>query len=198
MSLEETLRSELARLNLSLSNQVQEKLLQYVRELEHWNKSVNLTALSDASLIERLIVEPVWIGQELQLSGVLADIGSGNGCPAIPLVITRGFHRAHLVEARTKRAAFLRHVASKIGLKEIEVHRSRLEDLAEPIENVDWITLQAVNPTPQLLSSLGRVSSATTRVVWITSTADAPISSAKKISVPGSNTRAWIFGLDQF
>jgi len=197
VSVDAILKAELSRIGLSIPLPIQKKLVLYVQELERWNRTVNLTALKGAELVRRLVVEPAWIGQELQLSGTLADIGSGNGSPAVALCVTRNLPRVHLIEARTKRAAFLRHVASRLELSQIAVHRNRVEDIAEPIEPVNCITLQAVNPTPQLMKALSRLFPPTTRVVWITSGAKAPAIGATHISVPGSNSEVWAFRLDQ-
>ena len=197
MSIDEILRAELSRIGLSLSNSIQAKLVLYVQELERWNRTVNLTSLKGAELIRRLVVEPAWIGHELQLSGTLADIGSGNGSPAVSLCVTRNLQQAHLIEARTKRAAFLRQVAQRLELQQIVVHRCRVEDIQEKFQPVDCITMQAVSPTPQLMGSLRRIFSETTRVVWITSGTNAPAKHAVHISVPGSNSEVWDFRLDQ-
>jgi len=198
VTLDEILQAELSQLGLRVSESAQKKLVLYIQELERWNRTVNLTSLKGVELVRRLVVEPAWIGQELQLSGALADIGSGNGCPGLSLCVTRNPERAHLIEARTKRAAFLRHVANRLDLAQIVVHRTRIEDIAEKFEGIDWITLQAVSPTSQLMRSLRRVFAETTRVVWITSGGNAPARNASRISVPGSNSEVWVFRLDQF
>jgi 16S rRNA (guanine(527)-N(7))-methyltransferase RsmG len=197
LSVDVILKAELSRIGLAVSQSIQKKLALYVQELERWNRTVNLTSLKGEELIRRLVVEPAWIGQELQLSGILADVGSGNGCPGVALGVTRNLQRVHLIEARTKRAAFLRHVAQRLKLQQIVVHRSRVEDIAEALGPVDCITLQAVSPTPQLMKALRRLFPSTTRVVWITSAASAPAKSAEHISVPGSNSEVWVFTLDQ-
>jgi hypothetical protein len=81
------LETELLRLGLSSAG-IREQLTIYIRELERWNKKLNLTSLAGPELIRRLVSEPAWIGQQLQMSGVLADIGSGNGSPGVPLYLT--------------------------------------------------------------------------------------------------------------
>ena len=197
MSVDTILGAELSRVELSITESIRKKLVLYVQELERWNRTVNLTSLSGAELVRRLVVEPAWIGNELQLSGTLADIGSGNGSPAVSLCVTRNLQQAHLIEARTKRAAFLRQVAQRLELPQIVVHRNRVENIHEKFGAVDCITMQAVNPTPQLMASLRRIFAETTRVVWITSGANAPAKEVTHISVPGSNSEAWDFRLDQ-
>ena len=186
---------ELRRRALSVSG-LQEKLEIYVRELEHWNAKLNLTALADEALVQRLILDPIDIGQKLQMSGTLLDVGSGNGSPGIPLHLACGLARTSLVEARQKRAAFLRHVANLLDGGGIEVYRSRLEDL-EPTMRVDWISLQAVQPSSTLLGMLRRFSHQTTRVVWITSIDRAPAPNASRIEKEDNETAAWVFRLDQ-
>ena len=130
------------------------------------------------------------------MSGSLVDVGSGNGCPGIPLLVGRHLRAAHLVEARVKRAAFLRHVAARLGAENIIVHKERLEDMtAAP--DVDWVTLQGVRPTATLIEALRRLFSSTTRVVWVTSV-DSVMTPGTTIEVPESNTVAEVFELDQF
>ncbi len=184
-------------MGLRLPPITREKLVLYVQELERWNRTVNLTSLKGVELVRRVVVEPAWIGEKLQLSGTLADIGSGNGCPGVALCVARNLQGVHLIEARTKRAAFLRHVVHRLGLEQVVVHRRRVEDIQEEFKPVKWITLQAVSPTAGLLRSLRRIFGETTRVVWITSGASSPASAGSHISVPGSNSEAWVFSLDQ-
>lgn len=157
---------------------------------------MNLTSLAGRELTRRLIAEPCWIGQQLQLSGTILDLGSGNGSPGIPLYIGCQLKRADLVEARLRRAAFLRHVASRLGDKNIVVHRVRLEDMTSPLRP-DWITLQGVKPIGPLIAALQRLCSSTTRVVWITSGA-VLLPAGSRVIVPGSNTEVRVFQLDQF
>jgi len=197
VSVSEILEKELSDYGLSVSHNMKQRLALYVRELEHWNRTVNLTSLRGAELVRRLIVEPAWVGQELQLSGKLADIGSGNGSPGVPLYVTRKLTRVHLVEARSRRAAFLRHIANQLDGREITVHKTRVEDLDPPLERVEWITLQAVNPTAVLLRAMRRLFHPTTRVVWITGRATEPTRGASRICIPRSSTEVWVFQLDQ-
>jgi len=176
---------------------VHEKLSIYLRELEHWKSKVNLTSLQGEELVQRLVTEPAYIGRQLQMSGTLVDVGSGNGSPGIPLYAICGLKNVHLVEARTRRAAFLRHVASLIDPGKLIVHKARVEELGPGISNVDWFSMQAVHPSTALLAALSRWSSATTRVVWITNVETAPKEGATPITHEDGSIRAWVFQLDQ-
>ena len=192
-----SLAKELSRLELSFSLEVEQKLDAYIEELKHWSRKVNLTALEGRDLYRRLIAEPCWIGQKLQMSGGLLDLGSGNGSPGIPLYLARKLERADLVEARVKRAAFLRHVASQLRAPSLFIHRLRLEDMMTPPDGVEWITMQGVRPVAAVIATLQRLFAPTTHVVWITS-GDSQLPLGTNLPVPGGNTVARVLRLDQF
>ena len=196
MSYLELLESELREFQIDLDSRQKAPLAAYCEELLRWNKKINLTGLSGAALVRRLVVEPVWIGMQLRPDGVLLDIGSGNGSPAIPLHVVSRFRICHLVEARSKRAAFLRHLAATLNLSNVEVHRAMFEEIAPQLESPEWVTLQAVALTSELIGHLRRISQSTTTVVWITSAATkTEAQAARTITIPITGTRVSLFHL---
>ena len=196
MSYLKVLEAELRNFQIDLLPSQKKALASYCDALAHWNKKINLTGLSGADMVRRLVVEPVWTGLQLKPAGVLADIGSGNGSPAIPLHVVSRFDTCHLIEARTKRAAFLRHVTTTLKLAEIKVHRGRFEEVASSLGSPDWISLQAVTLTKDLIDSIRRISSATTTIVWITSQcADTALRPAKTLTIPLTGTQILLFRL---
>jgi 16S rRNA (guanine527-N7)-methyltransferase len=124
----------------------------YLDVLRKWNQKSNLTAFelnpaSDAAL-DRLIVEPViasnWL---LPADRLLIDIGSGGGSPAIPLRLMAPQLRVVMVEARTRKSAFLREVVRQLGLEGTAVENRRFEELAGRSElqgQADVVTMRAV------------------------------------------------------
>ncbi|PYR96757.1 MAG: hypothetical protein DMG12_25585, partial [Acidobacteria bacterium] len=62
MSHLEVLESELRMFQLELPFQQKLALARYCDELARWNEKVNLSGLGGASMIRRLVVEPVWVG----------------------------------------------------------------------------------------------------------------------------------------
>ena len=130
------------------------------------------------------------------MSGVVADIGSGNGSPAIPLHVVSKVSATHLIEARAKRAAFLRHVVNFLKLENVVVHRTRLEEAGPELRRVDWVTLQGVALTPELIDSIRIISHSTTRVVWITAGPEPPLPPSQRFLVPTTNTEVLVFQLD--
>jgi len=165
----EVLESELRRFEIELTSEQKRVLARYCDELVHWNKQINLTGLGGSDMVRRLVVGPLWVGYQLKPHGVLADIGSGNGSPAIPLHVLCEFSKAHLIETRARRAAFLRHITTTLELTGVITHRSRFEEIASELRPVDWITLQGLAFTEELLNSIRNIASATTTIVWISS-----------------------------
>ena len=197
MSHREILESELREFQIELSINQKTKLARYCDELRHWNEKINLTGLTGQDLVRRLVVEPVWIARQLMPTGGLVDIGSGNGSPAIPMHVVSGFGGCHLVEARTKRAVFLRHVAATLRLPELKIHRARFEDVLGQMGRPDWITLQAVSLTDELVESIRRVCSSTTTIVWITASgASPPLQPTRSFNIPITGTQVLLFRLD--
>jgi 16S rRNA (guanine(527)-N(7))-methyltransferase RsmG len=192
------LRSELNTFQLDLPIQSQEMLARYCGELDRWNRRMNLTALKSAELVRRLVVEPVWVGAALKMTGSLLDIGSGNGSPAIPLAVTRPFDKTQLIEARTRRVVFIRHCVAALELSNISVHKSRLEE-AGGLEPADWVTLQGVRLTPDILKTLLVLRKPTTKIVWITSTGtNTAWPQSRRLGIPHSNSEIHILSLDLF
>ena len=61
----------------------------------------------------------------------MVDLGSGAGLPGIPLAIALPSVRLVLVEARTRRGAFLEMAVDELGLANVTVHVGRIQDLDE-------------------------------------------------------------------
>jgi 16S rRNA (guanine527-N7)-methyltransferase len=110
---------------------VRPKVQQYAHLLLEWNRSINLTGAQTLEQVEALIadagvlVDASWTG----ITSVI-DIGSGGGLPAIPLAVAMPHVRFTLLEANTRKCAFLEHVAGTLGLANVVVAPGRAEDLA--------------------------------------------------------------------
>ena len=200
MSHLEVLETELRTFQLDLPSRERLLLARYCDELTRWNKRINLTALSGAKLVRRLVVEPAWIALQLKPAGVLADIGSGNGSPAIPFHAVSQLKETHLIEARTKRAVFLRHLATSLQLRGLTVYHGRFEDVVPSLGPFDWVTLQGIALSEELVETIRAQPSRkeTTNVVWITSkTSRVSLEPAAELEVPITGTKVLFFQLDQ-
>jgi 16S rRNA (guanine(527)-N(7))-methyltransferase RsmG len=196
VSCHEILDAELLAARIDLPSPQRLRLVAYCDELVRWNQKINLTGLKGPEMVRRLVVEPIWIGQQLKLAGKMADIGSGNGSPAIPLQIVCGFEACYLIEVRSKRAVFLRQLISGLKLKGTSVYRARFEDVAATLGEVHWVTLQGVALGRELIDSVRRYLPLTT-IMWITSTgAPKLMEPIRRLRVPFTSTEVFLFRTD--
>jgi len=124
-----TLAAGLTALGIALPEAAQLKLLAFRDLLLKWNRTYNLTAMSDPQqaishhLLDALAILP-HVG-----AGPLLDVGSGGGLPGIPLAIARPDLSVTLVDTVQKKAAFLQQVAIELELKSVAVHHARVEEM---------------------------------------------------------------------
>ena len=94
-----------------------DRLLTYYDLLTRWNRVVNLTSLDDPdAAIDRLLLEPVAAAAHLPRAANIVDLGSGGGSPAIPLALALGSPQLDMIEARTRKTAFLREAVRELGI----------------------------------------------------------------------------------
>ncbi len=110
-------------------------LLCYLRELQRWNRSYNLTAIRDPRqmvtrhLLDSVAVLPAmakWTLDPAQALRVI-DVGSGAGLPGVPLALLRPNWRICVLDSNGKKARFLRHVQRVLALENLDVVHQRVE-----------------------------------------------------------------------
>lgn len=107
------------------------KFMTFMSELQKWNRTYNLTAItSDTDIITKHFLDSL-----LYLKGVpkkarrIADAGSGAGFPGIPIKIMRREAEISLIEPSRKKASFLRHIVRVLGMTGLQVIEERIENL---------------------------------------------------------------------
>lgn len=107
----------------------------YFRELADWNRRMNLTSVveyEDVQIKHFLDSLTVILGVPGGLASLesVVDVGAGAGFPGFPLKLAFPHLRLALVESVGKKAEFLRHVVSVLGLSGVDVYTGRAESLA--------------------------------------------------------------------
>ena len=149
------------RAGVSVGAELMQALETYYRLLQAWNEKINLTALDVGSVgelaIDRLLIEPLVAVRQVPAGARQAiDIGSGGGSPAIPMKLARPDVAFTLVEAKTRKCAFLREAGRQLGVP-LGVETSRYEALlARPDlhESFDVVTMRAVRVEQRVLMGL--------------------------------------------
>ena len=88
--------------------------------------------------------------------GSLADIGSGAGFPGLVLAIMRPDVHCVLIEPMERRATWLRDEADRLGLDNVEVMRSRAQDVPAG-RQFDTVTARAVSALKKLVPMTQRL-----------------------------------------
>lgn len=131
MALEQELHRQLGRLGIAVTDEMVDRLLRLQGELLRWNRTHNLTAITDPQeALEKHLVDSLTLLQCLPMEGRLLDLGSGGGFPCLPVKITRPGIAVVSVDAVAKKIAFQRHAGRKLGLKGFEPLHIRAEELA--------------------------------------------------------------------
>ena len=131
------------------------QLSRYISMLYVWSGRTNLVSSQDRiklatrHLLPSLAMRKVVVGFPHQ---IVADLGSGSGLPGVPLKISLPGSEFQLIEARRRRANFLREVVRKLALDRVEVVNSRVEDWVCPEgERPDVIVSRATMAFDQLV-----------------------------------------------
>jgi 16S rRNA (guanine527-N7)-methyltransferase len=134
----------------NVSRETLARLKAYADLLADWNARHNLVA---KSTLPDLWHRHMWDSAQLsplipESTHTLADLGSGAGFPGLVLAAMRPNLKVTLHEATTKKCAFLRAAADRMGVK-VEIQNARLEDLVH--QPFDVVTARALAPLPLLL-----------------------------------------------
>ncbi len=129
-------------LGLSLSEDAQKQLLDYMALIQKWNKVYNLTALRDPQeilthhLLDSLSAVGPLMHQTRPLGGAFSflDVGSGGGLPGVVIAICCPGVNVTCVDAVSKKAAFVQQVAASLKLGNLKGLHARVETLSGPFD----------------------------------------------------------------
>jgi 16S rRNA (guanine527-N7)-methyltransferase len=148
--------------------------------LEHYCRLVadaplSVTALPDYAAIMRELVEDALRARPLigeSLPELVVDVGSGNGSPGIPLAIEYS-RPVTLLEAASRKAAFLRRVVAELGIEApVVAERSEHYARAAGRDRFDLVLARALAPPPVALELCLPLARAGGRVVLWTGEID--------------------------
>ena len=116
-------------IGISLSQDQAEQLVTYVELLARWNSTYNLTAIRDPSdMLDRHIIDSLSVVPFIDADSVM-DVGTGPGLPGIPLALLYPEKQFTLVDSNIKKTRFLTQALITLGLKNVEVLHTRIENI---------------------------------------------------------------------
>ncbi len=128
------LKAGLKHLGLEVDDGVAEKFVRYAALLVRWNKTYNLTAISNASdvLTHHLLDSAALVPELKRLcpdARTVLDVGSGGGLPAVPVALLCPELKVLAVDAVGKKTAFINQAAIELGLPNLRARHTRVEAL---------------------------------------------------------------------
>ena len=160
MSFSETLSRRARARGISIHHTQMVDLERHFQLLGRWNESAQLTSLSPDEIIDRHFLESLEALRFLPEHSVrMVDVGTGNGFPALPLLMLRRNLEGYLLEPSTRKRAFLKEVIRETSLAgRVHVLPDRIdrpEDLV-PLAPFHLLTMRAVAGIEVILSGAAR------------------------------------------
>jgi len=121
------------KMGIALTGIQSAQFIRYLSQLLHWNRTINLTSISNP----REIVIKHFIDSLIPISTIpfphqaqLVDVGTGAGLPGIPLKIVRSDLRVKLIEPNKKKCSFLSALIGTLKLADVEVFTGTIQEYA--------------------------------------------------------------------
>jgi 16S rRNA (guanine527-N7)-methyltransferase len=118
----------------SLDAPQRRQFLTYLRELQHWNRTLSLTSITDdAGIIRKHFLGSLdFLHAFVPRPGLpLLDVGTGAGFPGLPLKLWHPELAVDLVESSQRKSVFLRHLCRVLRLGDVRPLITRVEMLAQ-------------------------------------------------------------------
>ena len=142
----EDVRNAVNQLQFEVSDEACEKLTKYLQGMLLWNKAYNLTAITDPKeMLVKHLLDSLVLAPELEQrmpNGRFIDVGTGAGLPGVPLSIVMPNATFTLLDSAIKRTRFITQMKLEIGLPNVEVITSRVQD-HQPEERYDAVLSRA-------------------------------------------------------
>jgi 16S rRNA (guanine527-N7)-methyltransferase len=150
------LQAGVAALALKPDTERIKRLLAHVDLLRKWNRIYNLVAVADmGEILSAHVLDSLSVHSYVR--GVkVVDVGSGAGFPGIPLAIFQPEKQFVLLETRRKKVRFLHQVVIELGLSNVNIAHTRVEQYPEQ-ECFDTVMSRAFASLERFILVAGRL-----------------------------------------
>lgn len=144
------LKENSAQIGVPLSAEQIQQFMVYLKQLQLWNQSFNLTNITiDDEIIIKHFVDSLAAlkADDFKVGARLLDVGTGAGFPGIPLKIARLDLNITLVEPVKKKSSFLYFIIGLLRLENVDVFDGTLERFVKerlPYGSFDYLTTRAL------------------------------------------------------
>jgi 16S rRNA (guanine527-N7)-methyltransferase len=156
--LKTTLSLGVKRFGISLDEEKIKKFEIYLRELNEWNKKVNITSIKDDyDIIIKHFIDSLFPIKYIKSGSKVLDLGSGGGFPGIPLKIYEPALRLYIVDSSRKRVYFLKYIIRLLSLSGVTVIQKRGEELSVLNDRYELIISRSFSKLDRFLRISNRV-----------------------------------------
>lgn len=146
-----------AAMDIELSGQTRDQLLQYVGLLARWNRTYNLTAVREPiAMLSRHILDSLTLLPFVEEKARILDVGSGAGLPGLPLAMAKPSLHVSLLDSNRKKICFLRQVTHDCAVKNANVVNRRVEDFTPP-QRYDAVVVRAFASLTDIMDKTSHV-----------------------------------------
>jgi 16S rRNA (guanine527-N7)-methyltransferase len=137
-------------IGVPLSTAQVQQFMVYLKQLQLWNQSFNLTSITlDDEIIIKHFVDSLAAlrAGDIRPRSKLLDVGTGAGFPGIPLKIARLDLNITLVEPARKKSSFLHFIIGLLRLENVDIFDGTLERFlneCQPHGSFDYLTTRAL------------------------------------------------------
>ncbi len=151
-------------MGVGLTEQDASRLERLLDELERWNRTYNLTAITDRQeMVTHHLLDSLAVHGDLYGTGI-ADVGTGAGFPGLPLAVLNPQRRFTLIDSAGKKIRFISHAARVLDLANVEAVHARVESI-HPEKPFDSVITRAFAPLPEMLEKVSGLCGPQTRVL---------------------------------
>jgi 16S rRNA (guanine527-N7)-methyltransferase len=191
-------------LGVTLPAEQAARALLLLDELSLWNRSYNLTAITErVAMIRGHLLDS--LSAHLELQGTrIADVGTGAGFPGLPLALASPQRAFTLIDSAAKKIRFVSHAVRKLQLTNVTALQARVETLT-PAAAFDTVIARAYAALPDLLLNVQSLCGPSTRVLALKGRfpadelAELPpgwhLEHSRALSIPGLNAERHILRL---
>lgn len=123
------LRDGIATMGLSIPDEVQATLLDYLELMDKWNQAYNLTAIRNPlEMVDKHLLDSLSLLPHIA-NAALLDVGAGAGLPGLVLAIVKPDLEVTTVDAVAKKVRFMEHAIRTLKLHNARALHTRIEEL---------------------------------------------------------------------
>jgi 16S rRNA (guanine527-N7)-methyltransferase len=155
MHIAELIREGLGELPFATDDELVEKSVAFIEQLARWNKAFSLTAIrSEQDMVGQHLMDSLSIAPYVTGTRIL-DVGSGAGLPGLPLAILYPDKNFILLDSNGKKTRFMTQVVIDLGLSNVQVVQSRVEEYRVP--PFDQVLCRAFAPLATIVAKVSHL-----------------------------------------